>query len=183
MIFNSSQKKKKTTTLYVLTLTRTFFFFLALSFMLSGLFFWAPAFSAPPVLMLHLRPPNSSMAWASVGPSYLPSSWQKQTHGHRERERRQTHGLTQANFSWRPLIFCFCVSESFHDILCVLKYETCSKWCAVKITWSSVFLRSLGKFRQNSQMKWTDKKWLRGGTLLWFLKCVRDTCESWGIQL
>lgn len=58
----------------VLTLTRTFFFFLVLSLMLRGLFFWPAGFSTPPVPMFHLRPPNSSMAWASVGPSYLPSS-------------------------------------------------------------------------------------------------------------
>lgn len=64
---------------HTLTLTRTFFFFLVLSLMLRGLFFWLAGFSTPPVPMFHLRPPKSSMAWARVGPSYLPSSYKRQT--------------------------------------------------------------------------------------------------------
>lgn len=76
--------RKKQIFCHTLTLTRTFFFFLVLSLMLRGLFFWLAGFSTPPVPMFHLRPPNSSMAWASVGPSYLPSSYQRQTQTSRQ---------------------------------------------------------------------------------------------------
>ncbi len=65
----------------LLTLTKAFFFFLTLELMPSGLFFWAELFSAllladpgPLAPIFQRLPPNSSIAWASVGPSNLPSS-------------------------------------------------------------------------------------------------------------